>query len=68
MLTLMAEEEKDEAWKETIYQVPRGVMAWAVRASTNTLATPDNLARWGRPVDTKCNLEGCSATCTLGAD
>ena len=49
MLTLMAEEEKDEAWKETIYQVPRGVMAWAVRASTNTLATPYNLARWGRP-------------------
>ena len=66
MLNLMAEEEKDVAWKVTIYQVPRGVMAWAVRASTNTLATPDNLARWGRPVETKCNLEGCSATCTLG--
>ena len=66
MLNLMAEEEKDVAWKATIYQVPRGVMAWAVRASTNTLATPDNLARWGRPVETKCNLEGCSATCTLG--
>ena len=49
MLNLMAEEEKDVAWKATIYQVPRGVMAWAVRASTNTLATPYNLARWGRP-------------------
>ena len=36
-------------------------MAWAVRASTNTLATPDNLARWGRPVDLKCSMEGCSA-------
>ena len=66
MLTLMGEEMKDIAWKATIYKVPRGVMAWAVRAGTNTLATPDNLARWGRPVETKCKLEGCSATCTLG--
>ena len=30
------------------------------------MATPDNLARWERPVETKCRLEGCSATCTLG--
>ena len=66
MLTLMGEEQKDIAWKATTYKVPRGVMAWAVRAGTNTLATPDNLARWGRPVETKCSLEGCSATCTLG--
>ena len=66
MLSLLAKEEKDIAWKATIFQVPRGVMAWAVRASTNTLATPDNLARWGRRVETKCNMEGCSATCTLG--
>ena len=63
MLALMGEEQKDIAWKATIYKVPRGVMAWAVRAGTNTLATPDNLARWGRPVETKCKLEGCSATC-----
>ena len=30
------------------------------------MATPDNLARWGRPVNTKCNMEGCNAVCTLG--
>ena len=66
MLTLMGQEEKDISWKATIFKVPRGVMAWAVRAGTNTLATPDNLARWGRPVETKCSLEGCTATCTLG--
>ena len=66
MLSLLAQEEEDIAWKSSIYRVPRGVMAWAVRASTNTLATPDNLARWGRPVDLKCCMEGCNATNTLG--
>ena len=66
MLSLLAQEEEDIAWKSCIYRVPRGVMAWAVRASTNTLATPDNLARWGRPVDLKCSIEGCTATNTLG--
>ena len=66
MLRLLAEEEEDVAWKACIYRVPRGVMAWAVRAGTNTLATPDNLARWGKPVDTRCALDGCTAPCTLG--
>ena len=42
------------------------MMAWAVRAGTNTLATPDNLARWGRPVDTRCSMVGCDNYCTLG--
>ena len=41
-------------------------MAWALRACTNTLATPDNLARWGKQVDTKCHMEGCNSICTLG--
>ena len=41
-------------------------MAWAVRACTNTLATPDNLARWGRPVDPKCFMVGCNSPSTLG--
>ena len=41
-------------------------MAWSVRACTNTLATPDNLARWGKQVDTKCHMEGCNAISTLG--
>ena len=35
------------SWQALIHQVPRGVLAWAVRAGTNSLATPDNLARWG---------------------
>ena len=40
-------------------------MAWAARATTNCLATPDNLARWKKIVDPKCPL--CSVSpCTLG--
>ena len=66
MLSLLAQEEEDIGWKASIYRVPRGVMAWAVRAGTNTLATPDNLARWGIPVDLKCPMDGCNATQTLG--
>ena len=51
ILTLLAEEEKDISWKATIFKMPRGVMGWA---------------RWGRPVDPKCNMDGCSSASTLG--
>ena len=62
---LLEEEERDIDWKTTIYRVPRGVMAFACRAATNSLATPDNLARWGRIVDPRCRL--CThSPCTLG--
>ena len=47
-------------WKE-----PRGVMASAVRASNNSLASSDNLARWKKIVYPKCPL--CSISpCMLG--
>ena len=41
-------------------------MAFAVRAGTNSLATPDNLARWGKQVNKTCTMEGCNSICTLG--
>ena len=31
-------------------------MSFAMRASTNSLATPDNLARWGKVIDASCKL------------
>ena len=62
---LLAEEEKDIPWQSLIYAVPKGVMAWAARATTNCLASPDNLAKWKKIVDPKCPL--CSLSpCTLG--
>ena len=66
MLSLLEQEGQDVSWKATIYSVPRGVMAFAVRAGTNTLATLDNLARWGRHVNTTCIMKECNATCNLG--
>ena len=66
MLRLLEDEGQDVSWKATIHSVPRGVMAFAVRAGTNSLATPDNLARWGRPVNTTCIMKECNATCNLG--
>ena len=45
LLTLLKEEKSDITWKAFIYSVPKGVMAFAMRSSTNSLATPDNLAR-----------------------
>ena len=53
---LLAAEELDVDWKSKIFQVPRGVMAFAARLGTNSLPTADNLNRWGKIVDSKCKL------------
>ena len=46
-LARQLEEEKcNMDWQILIYSVPRGVMAFAAISSTNSLASPDNLARW----------------------
>ena len=51
-------------WQSFKYSVPKGVLGWAARAATNSLATPDNLLRWGKRVDSQCKL--CkSPKCTL---
>ena len=55
-LKLLQEEEQNITWKSYIYAVPRRVMVFAIVASTNSLATPDNLARWGKVVDFSCKL------------
>ena len=66
MLSLLAQEKDDISWQVLIHKVPRGIMAWAVRAGTKTQATTDNLARWGVRVDTKCLIDNCGAPCNLG--
>ena len=45
-LNLLISEQSNVSWKSLIYGVPKGVMEFAMRSSTNTLATPDNLKRW----------------------
>ena len=63
-LRLLAEEEAHITWQSFKYSLPKGVLGWAARAATNSLATPDNLFRWGKRVDPSCKL--CkSPKCTL---
>ena len=55
-IKLLHDEQQDITWKPYIYAVPRGVMSFAMRALTNSLATPDNLARWEKVVDPTCKM------------
>ena len=65
LTNLLVEEKKSIDWQSLIYSVPQGVMAFAARSSTNSLAYPDNLARWKKIVHPRCPL--CSISpCTLG--
>ena len=66
MLCHLAQESEDISYQALIHQVPRGDLAWAVRARTNTLATSDNMARWGKRVDTQCQISNCGAPSNLG--
>ena len=55
-LSLLEEENTDVTWKSFIYGVPRGVMSFAIRSATNTLATPDNLKRWKKTKSDICQM------------
>ena len=55
-LRLLEEEKQSITWKSAIYSVPKGVMAWASRAITDSLSTPANLSRWKKIVDPSCRL------------
>ena len=63
-LRLLAEEEEHMTWQSFKFSLPKGVLGWAARAATQSLATPDNLFHWGKRVDSSCKL--CkSPKCTL---
>ena len=55
-LNLLLSEQSNVAWKSMIYGVPKGVMEFAMRSSTNTLATPDNLKRWKKINNDNCKM------------
>ena len=47
-INLLAEENENVTWKSLIYNLPKGILPFALKASTKTLNTPDNLRRWGK--------------------
>ena len=57
---LLIEEKESVTWQSVIRQMPRHVLAFATRLSTNSLNSPDNLARWGKRNMGSCPL--CKGT------
>ena len=55
-INLLISEQSNVTWQSIIYGVPRGVMGFAMRSATNTLATPDNLRRWKKTQNDTCKM------------
>ena len=55
-INLLISEKSNVTWQSIIYGVPRGVMGFAMRAATNTLATSDNLKRWKKTRSDTCKM------------
>ena len=49
--------------ENVVYNLPKGILPFALKATTNTLNTPDNLQRWGKKKLANCSL--CGNHCTL---
>ena len=59
---LLAEEKENVTWKSIAFNIPKGILSFALKASTNALNTPDNLRRWGKRKLANCNLCGNHGT------
>ena len=62
-IKLLAEEKENVTWQSMVYNLPKGILPFALKATTNTLNTPDNLRRWGKKKLANCSL--CGNHCTL---
>ena len=62
-LALLAEEKSDISWRSIVYNMPKKILSFAVRASIDCLPTFNNLHRWGKKLSSKCKL--CGNTQTL---
>ena len=56
--SLLIEEKQCVTWQSIARKVPRNVMSFAARLSTNSLASLDNLRRWGKRKMGTCPLCG----------
>ena len=62
-LSLLMEEKGCITWRSFLWDLPKGVLKFALNAGINTLPTCDNLKRWGKRVNDRCPL--CGNTQTL---
>ena len=57
-IALLMEEESCVTWKSYLWDIPQGVLKFAMNAGINTLPTLDNLKRWGKRTSDRCPLCG----------
>ena len=57
-LALIMEEGNCVTWKSFMWDIPQGVLKFAINAGINTLPTLDNLKRWGKRTNDRCPFCG----------
>ena len=57
-IALLMEEGNCITWKSYLWDLPQGVLKFAINAGLNTLPTFDNLKRWGKRVCNRCPFCG----------
>ena len=57
-LALIMEERDSVTWRSYLWDIPQGVLKFAINAGINTLPTFDNLKRWGKRVCNRCPFCG----------
>ena len=62
-LALIMEEGSCISWRSYMWDVPQGILKFAINAGINTLPSFDNLKRWGKRVSDRCPF--CSNIQTL---
>jgi hypothetical protein len=62
---LLQAENESITWKSYMWDLPRGVMKFAVNSSIDTLPTFTNLRRWGKRALVNCQLCGNMVKQTL---
>ncbi len=62
LLKLLHLQSSDLTWRSMIYNLPRGVLSFAVRATIDFLPTFSNLRNWGKRTTVNCKLCGNKET------
>ena len=76
-LALIIEEDASITWNSYMWDIPQGVLKFAINTGINTLPNSDNLKRWGQRVNDRCpfcgntetllhDLSNCSTSLTQG--
>jgi hypothetical protein len=65
LFALLQAKNESITWKSYMWDLPRGVLKFAVNSSIDTLPTFTNLRRWGKRASVNCHLYGNMVKQTL---